>query len=57
MKFSTKNVIDIFLEYDRSIRKTKKHNLVFKLTISSLKSRFLLITLTNSHSMICISGI
>ena len=57
MKFSTKILIDIFLECDQNIRKTKKHNLIFKLTISSLKSLSLLITLIKSHFMIYISNI
>lgn len=57
IKFLSKDYIDIALKTSRYIRKFKKHDMVFKVTISIIKDYFLFITLTNSHSMIGTSQI
>ena len=44
--------IDITLEYCQSISQSKKHYLIPKVTKSGLKSRFLLISFTNSYLVI-----
>ena len=53
----SQNLIDVSLEYSRSIRKAKKHNLVFEVAVLGLKSGLPLITLTNLHLMIGIDEI
>lgn len=45
--------MDIVLKASGHIRKVKKYDLVFKITIPHLKEFFLLITFLNSLLMIC----
>ena len=53
-KFFYYNFVKVVLEASKSIRKTKKLEQVFKIAILYLKTCFSLVTLSNSHSMICI---
>ena len=53
----SQNLVDISLEYSRSIKKAKRHDLVFKVAVSDLESSLSFITLTNSQSMIGIGEI
>ena len=52
IKFFLKNHIDIALKCYQSIGQSKKHYLIFKVTVSSLKSCFSLISFANSHPII-----
>ena len=47
-----KDLINLALKYCQIISQSKKHHPILKLTISSPKSRFLLISLANSHPVI-----
>ena len=52
IKFFCKDLIDIALKCCRNIGKSKKYYLIFKITVSSLESSFLLISFVNSHLVI-----
>ena len=54
IKFFYQNFIDIVLEVGGSIKMTEKHDLVFEMAIPHLKSYFPLVTIPNSHLIICI---
>lgn len=47
-------LINLFLEACRYIGKAKKHHLILKKTVFSLKNRFLLVSFTNSHPVVSI---
>ena len=49
--------IDITLEASRYIGETKKHDLVLKMTVLSLKNRLPFITFRDSHPMIGAGGV
>lgn len=49
IKFFNNNFIGTALEAGRSIKKSKRHDLILKLTVLSLKSHLLFIVFTNSH--------
>ena len=57
MKLFYKDFVNIFLKYSQSIKKGKKHKLVFKITLLSLKKCFSLITFTDLDSIIGIGKI
>ncbi len=42
-------LIDIALEASRSVEKSKRHDLVFEVTVSGPKDNLLLIAFSNSH--------
>lgn len=52
IKFLNKNLVNIILKTSWCIKKTKKQDLVLKVTVSGTKGCFLLITFSNSHPMI-----
>ena len=57
IKFLGWDLIDITLEGSRRVRETKRYDLILKVAISSLKSRFLLVTFSDSHLMVCVGYI
>lgn len=57
MKLCNNRFIDIVLKTGRSIRKSKKHNLILKMAIPSLEDGLLFITFLNSHLIISISQV
>ena len=48
----SQNLIDVSLEGSRSVRKIKKHDMIFEMTISSLDRRLLFVAFMNSHPII-----
>ena len=57
MYFFSQNFINIFLEDNWRIKKTKKHDLVLKIAISDMKNSLLFIILKNLYLIIGISKI
>ncbi len=57
IKLFNEDLVDVALKTGWSIRKTKGHDLVVEMTVSSTKSHFLLITFLNPHLIIIISKI
>ena len=55
--FFSQNLVNIFLEDSRRIRKAKKHDLVFDVAISGSENGLKFINFVNSHPMIGISEI
>ena len=53
----SQNLVNISLKGSRSIRKTKRHDLVFKVSVLDPESCFSFITFTNPHLIIGISEI
>ena len=53
----SQNLVNVSLKGSRSIRKAKKHDLVFEVAILGLESSFSVITFTNPHLMIGICQI
>lgn len=53
IKFFYQNLVDITLKTCRNIRQAKQHDLVLKIAIPGLKSRFLFVSFSNLHLMIC----
>ena len=54
IKFFCKNFIDVALEAAGGVKKTKRHDLVLKMAVPRSDGCFLLVTLPNSYSIICI---
>ena len=52
IQFFGHNFVDVTLEAGRCIGKTKRHNLVLKMTVLSLKGHLPFITFLNSHLII-----
>ena len=50
----SQNLNEIFLEYSRSIKQIKKHDLILKIVILSLEVNILFITFANSYLIISI---
>ena len=57
IKLFSQNLINISLESSRSIKKAKRHDLIFEISVLSLESCFLCIIFTNSHPIIGIDEI
>ena len=51
------NFVDIALEADEGVEKTKRHDLVLEIAIPCLKNCFPLVILSNSYLMICVCQI
>ena len=52
-----KNLINIALEYCRSVGQSEKHYLILEVAVSGLESNLPLISFTNSHPMIGTGGV
>ena len=52
IKFFYKDLINVSLKHSQNIKNAKKHDLVFKIIISGLKSRFLFIIFINFYFII-----
>ena len=52
-----KNLIDITLEYCRSVGQSKRHYLILKVTVSGPENSFLLISFANSYLIIGINEV
>ena len=52
IEFFREDLIDVALEYYRSVSQSKKHYLIFKVAVFGLKSSFLLISFASSHPVI-----
>ena len=53
IKLFRKDLIDVALECCRSISQSKKHHLIFEMTVSGPESSLSLISFANSHPVIC----
>ena len=53
----SQNLVNVSLEGSRSIRKAKRHNLVFEVSVSGPENCLPFITFTNSHPIIGIDEI
>ena len=53
----SKDLINVTLKIGQSIRELKKHNLIFKMAVSSTKSSFLSVTLSNSNLVVSTSQV
>ena len=52
IKLFSQNLVDIFLENDRSIKEAKGYDLIFKMRVLDQKISLLLITFTNPYLII-----
>ena len=52
IKLFREDLIDIALEYCRSVGQSKRHHLIFEVAISGSESSLLLISFANSHPVI-----
>ena len=52
IKLFSKNLINIALKTSGCVGKAKEHHLVLEVAVFDAESRLLLVTLSNSHSMI-----
>lgn len=57
IKLFSKNIVNVSLEASWNVRQTKKHHLIFKVTIPNVKCCLLLITFLNFYLMISISQV
>ena len=57
IKLLSKDLIDVALKGGRSIIKSEKHNLIFKMAVSGPKSCFPFIAFTDSYPIVRISQI
>ena len=57
MQFFSQNLVNLSLEGSQSIKKAKRHDLVFEVSVSDPKSCLLFITFTNPHLIIDIGEI
>ena len=54
IKFFRYDFVDVALEADEAIKKTKRYDLVYDIAVPRLESCFPLVIFPNSHLMICI---
>ena len=52
IKFFCEDLIDVALEYCRSVGQSKRHHLIFEIAVSSLESSLPLISFANSHPVV-----
>ena len=53
----SQNLLDVSLKVGQSVKKTKKHDLIFEMTISSSERRLPFVAFTNPHPIIVICQI